>query len=58
MVKQRERNGKGKPLPNAPRRRLIERWWVQVLVAMWVLAVVTVYFRLQLMRLLEVAGRQ
>ncbi len=38
-----------------PRPKLIERWWVQALVAAWVLVIVTVYFRLQLMRLLEVA---
>jgi len=35
--------------------RWIDRWWVQALVAGWILLVVTVYFRLQLMRLLEIA---
>jgi len=43
-----EREGKGK--------RLLDRWWVQVLVAVWVLAIITIYFRLQIMRLLEMGG--
>jgi hypothetical protein len=37
---------------NAPPTWL-DRWWVQVLVAAWLLAVVTSYFRHQLQRLLE-----
>jgi len=40
----------------APRRPL-DRWWVRALVAAWIIAVVTIYFRLQLLRLLEIAGR-
>jgi len=35
--------------------RWIDRWWVQALVAGWILLVVTLYFRLQLIRLLEIA---
>jgi hypothetical protein len=40
---------------NGDKPRLIARWWVQLLVALWILAVVTIYFRLQLLRLIEVA---
>ena len=36
---------------------LLERWWVQALVSAWMLFVVVAYFRLQLARLLEIAGR-
>jgi hypothetical protein len=39
-------------------RDLLSRWWVQLLVAAWILAVVTIYFRLQLLRLLEIAMRR
>ena len=42
--------------PERKGRRLIDRWWVQVLVAVWVLAIVTIYFRLQLARMMEVMG--
>jgi hypothetical protein len=34
---------------------LRSKWWVQLLIAAWILAVVTVYFRLQFLRLLEIA---
>jgi len=34
---------------------LLSKWWVQLLIAAWILAVVTIYFRLQLLRLLEIA---
>jgi len=37
---------------------LVDRWWVQALVAAWVLGVVITYFRLQLLRLLEIAQAQ
>jgi len=37
---------------------LVGRWWVQALVAAWVLGVVVIYFRLQLLRLLEIAQAQ
>jgi hypothetical protein len=43
-----EREGKRGPL--------IGRWWVQVLVVVWVLAVIVMYFQLQIGRVLEVAG--
>ena len=36
--------------------RLIDRWWVQFLAAAWIIAIVVVYFRLQILRLLEVGG--
>ena len=36
--------------------RLIDRWWVQLLVAGWIVAVLTIYFRLQLARLLEIVA--
>jgi len=42
--------------PEKPRQSLIDRWWVRALVAIWILAVVTIYFRLQLQRLLEIAA--
>ena len=42
--------------PRQPRRKLIERWWVQLLVALWILAIVTIYFRLRISELLEIAG--
>ena len=37
---------------------LVDRWWVQAVVAAWVLGVVIIYFRLQLLRLLEIAQAQ
>lgn len=42
--------------PQQPRRKLIGRWWVQLLVAFWILAIVTIYFRLRISDLLEIAG--
>lgn len=42
--------------PERPRRKLVERWWVQLLVALWILAIVTIYFRLRISELLEIAG--
>jgi len=36
---------------------LLDRWWMQALVSAWMLLVVVTYFRLQLTRLLEIAGR-
>jgi len=42
-------SGSGRP-------RLIDRWWVQLLVAGWIVAVLTIYFRLQLARLLEIVA--
>ncbi len=38
-------------------RRLIDRWWVQLSIGLWLLAIVTIYFRLRISELLEVAGR-
>lgn len=34
------------------------RWWLDALLATWILVVIVVYFRLQLLRLLEVAQAQ
>jgi len=42
-------SGSGRP-------RLIDRWWVQLLVAGWIVAVLGIYFRLQIARLLEIAA--
>ena len=39
-----------------PHRRLIGRWWVQLLVALWILAIVTIYVRFRISDLLEIAG--
>jgi len=36
---------------------LFDRWWVQALLSAWMLFVVVTYFRLQLTRLIEIAGR-
>lgn len=36
--------------------RPIARWWVQLLVAGWIVAVLTIYFRLQLARLFEIVA--
>ncbi len=36
---------------------LLGRWWVQLLVTGWMLSVVVVYFRLQWLRVVEVAPR-
>lgn len=36
--------------------RLIDRRWVQILAAAWIIGIVVVYFRLQILRLLEVSG--
>ena len=35
----------------------LDRWWVQLLVTGWMLFVVVAYFRLQLLRVIEVAPR-
>ena len=40
-------------------RRLIDRWWVPAsggLAAAWVLVIVTIYFRLQIARMMELMG--
>jgi len=37
-------------------RRLIDHWWVQLLVALWIIAILTNYFRLQFGRVLAMAG--
>ncbi len=42
--------------PQQPRWKLIQCWWVQLLVALWILAIVTIYFRLRISELLEIAG--
>ncbi|MGD0110574.1 MAG: hypothetical protein ABSD48_01790 [Armatimonadota bacterium] len=55
--------GKSPPSGGVPRSAQdgnsgpLDRWWVQVLVSAWMLFVVVTYFRLQLTRLLEIAGR-
>lgn len=41
---------------NGKPTRLIDRWWVQILAAAWIIAIVVVYFRLQILRLFEVSG--
>ncbi len=41
--------------PDKP-RDLLSKWWVQLLIAAWILAVVTIYFRLQLLRLIAIGG--
>jgi hypothetical protein len=40
--------------PEGNRAKLLDRWWVQLLLAVWVLAIVVIYFRLQVLRLLEI----
>ena len=42
--------------PRDRRPSLIQRWWVQFLVAVWILAIVIIYFRLQILRLLQIGG--
>ncbi|UCC68095.1 MAG: hypothetical protein JSV79_13465 [Armatimonadota bacterium] len=39
-----------------PRPTLIDRWWVHLLVALWILAIVTIYFRLRISELLQITG--
>ncbi len=39
-------------------RDLLTRWWAQALAAGWILAVITIYFRLQLTRLAAIAAGQ
>ncbi len=41
---------------NGKPTRLIDRWWVQILAAAWIIAIVVVYFRLQILRLFEVSA--
>jgi len=42
--------------PERRRPRLIDRWWIRLFVALWILAIVTVYFRLRISELLQIAG--
>jgi hypothetical protein len=42
--------------PQENRPTLLDRWWVRLLVAAWVLAIVTIYFWRQIGRVLELAG--
>jgi hypothetical protein len=35
---------------------LLDRWWARLLVAAWIVAVLAIYFRLQIMRVLTMAG--
>ncbi len=45
--------------PNGPRggrRAPLERRWVRLLAAAWLLAIVTIYFWRQIQRVLELAG--
>jgi hypothetical protein len=37
--------------------RLLDRWWVGLLAAAWVVAIVVIYYRLQLARLVQVLTR-
>jgi hypothetical protein len=38
------------------RPKLIDRWWVRLLVAAWIITIVVVYFRLQILRLIEIGS--
>ena len=42
--------------PDGKPTRLIDRWWVRILAAAWIISIVVVYFRLQILRLFEVSG--
>ncbi len=35
---------------------LLDRWWARLLVAAWIVAVLAIYFRLQIMRVLKMLG--
>jgi hypothetical protein len=37
--------------------RLLDRWWVGVVAAVWVVGIVVIYYRLQLVRLVQVLAR-
>ena len=51
-LKSRDTKSEG---PDAP--SLLDRLWVRLLVAGWVIAIVLIYYRLQIMRVLEVLSR-
>jgi hypothetical protein len=36
---------------------LLDRWWVRLLAAAWVVAIVVIYYRLQWVRLVQVLTR-
>jgi hypothetical protein len=73
-MRRRRGDGRRKRLPESPSRRrdrkiprfarndrqasLLDRWWMQVLVAGWVLFVVVTYIWLQVARMLAVAQRR
>jgi hypothetical protein len=42
--------------PGRQTRSLLDRWWVRLLVAAWIIAVIVVYFQRQVQRILELAG--
>ncbi len=42
--------------PNRDRPRPIDRWWVQLLVSLWIIAIIVIYFRLQVLRVFELTG--
>jgi len=48
-------SARGAGKPDKP-RDLLSKWWVQLLVAAWILGVVTIYFRLQLLRLIAIGA--
>ncbi len=42
--------------PEKEQAGLLDRWWVRLLVAAWLVAVVAIYFRFQIMGVLEMIG--
>lgn len=43
--------------PEKKQAALLDRWWARLLAAAWLVAVVAIYFRSQIMRVLEMIGR-
>ncbi len=39
-----------------PGRSLLDSWWAKLAVAAWIILVIAVYFRLELERVLKMAG--
>ena len=42
--------------PPKTRPRLIDRLWVQLLVSLWILAIVVIYFRHRISEVMQLAG--
>jgi uncharacterized membrane protein len=42
--------------PRKTRPRLIDRLWVQLLVSLWVLAIIVIYFRHRIFEVMQLAG--